>query len=200
MPKLLFRFIFEFQITYLNLILEKVVWLNMTPYCECSASESFGRKSTEGYFIYLQFILFIKQIFHLFFFFATVFYLSNFPFSKFVCIFNPVHLFDASFTWQYYAGLSVSMLGKIIFLFQTHFGSKTFLFPLFFLLYATYCKCCFMLDHFAFKLQPLEHEHTLSWMIYFTFCIHNFHVDFTVCFSSCVNFLIFLLFSMEKHF
>lgn len=133
-----FKKVWEFisqKITYLNLILEKVVWLNMTPYCECSASESFGRKSTEGYIIYIFFCnLFLWNRFSTFL--HRVLSLLIFLFTEYVCvcvsvsIFSPVHLFDTSFTWQYYAGLSVSMLGKIIFLFQTHFGSKTFLFPL----------------------------------------------------------------------
>lgn len=112
----------------------------MTPYCECSASESFGRKSTEGYIIfYLQFILlFYETDFSLF---STVFYLSNFPLGflfyilillfLYVLLFRSLYLMLRSLD-NIMQGLSVSMLGEIIFLFQTHFWSKTFLFPLFF--------------------------------------------------------------------
>lgn len=129
-------------------------------------------------YIFLQFIL-MKQIFH---FFAPCFISFNFPFHR-VCV--CVWVYSIPFTFLMLRTLGNIMRayrypcwGKSFSSFKHILGVKHFCF----LFYATYCKCCFMLDHFAFKLQPLENEHTLSWMIYFTFCIHNFHVDFPVLF------------------
>lgn len=119
--------------------------------------------------------------------FCTVFYLTNFPFRK-VCVCVCVYFLSRSLflilcsLGNIMRAYRYPCWGKSFSSFKHILGVKHFCF----LFYATYCKCCFMLDHFAFKLQPLEHEHTLSWMIYFTFCIHNFHVDF-----SCLFFLQF---------
>lgn len=118
-----------------------------------------------------------------------------FLFTEYVCV--CMWVFSIPFTYLMLRTLGNIMRayrypcwGKSFSSFKHILGVKHFCF----LFYATYCKCCFMLDHFAFKLQPLEHEHTLSWMIYFTFCIHNFHVDFPVLFFFFL--LCFLIFSL----